>query len=191
MNTEKTSQRLKTDLSKYDNSWYKQPPFLKNVLWFLINPIFINSYLPVPVWIKLLILKWFGAKIGRGVMVKPKVNIKYPWLLIVDDYVWIGEDVWIDNLVEVTLGKNVCLSQGAMLLTGNHDYKNTKFDLKVGKIVLEEGVWIGAKAIVCPHVTCHSHAVLAVNSVAVHDLKAYGIYQGNPAQYIRERKIES
>lgn len=191
MNTEKTSQRLKTDLSKYDNSWYKQPPFLKNVLWFLINPVFINSYLPVPVGVKLLILRMFGARIGEGVMIKPKVNIKYPWLLIVQSYVWIGEEVWIDNLVEVTLGKNVCLSQGAMLLTGNHDYKNSRFDLKVGKIVLEEGVWIGAKAIVCPHVTCHSHAVLAVNSVAVKDLEAYGIYQGNPAQYVRERKIES
>jgi len=124
-------------------------------------------------------------------MIKPKVNIKYPWLLIVENYVWIGEEVWIDNLVEVVLGKNVCLSQGAMLLTGNHDYKNSKFDLKVGKIVLEEGVWIGAKAIVCPNVTCYSHAVLAVNSVAVKDLEAYGIYQGNPAQYVRERKIES
>lgn len=191
MNTEKTSQRLKTDLSKYDNSWYKQPPFLKNILWFLVSPVFINSYLPVPVGVKLLILRLFGAQIGEGVMIKPKVNIKYPWLLIVQSYVWIGEEVWIDNLVEVVLGKNVCLSQGAMLLTGNHDYKNSKFDLKVGKIVLEEGVWIGAKAIVCPNVTCHSHAVLAVNSVAVQDLEPYGIYQGNPAQYTRERKIES
>lgn len=191
MNTEKTSQRLKTDLSKYDNSWYKQPPFLKNLLWFLVNPVFINSYFPVPVGVKLLILRVFGAKIGEKVMIKPKVNIKYPWLLIVENYVWIGEEVWIDNLVEVVLGKNVCLSQGAMLLTGNHDYKNSKFDLKVGKIVLEEGVWIGAKAIVCPNVTCYSHAVLAVNSVAVKDLEAYGIYQGNPAQYVRERKIES
>lgn len=191
MNTEKTSQRLKTDLSKYDNSWYKQPPFLKNLLWFLVNPVFINSYFPVPVGVKLLILRMFGARIGEGVMIKPKVNIKYPWLLIVQSYVWIGEEVWIDNLVEVVLGKNVCLSQGAMLLTGNHDYKNSKFDLKVGKIVLEEGVWIGAKAIVCPNVTCYSHAVLAVSSVAVKDLEAYGIYQGNPAQYVRERKIES
>ncbi len=191
MNTEKTSQRLKTDLSKYDNSWYKQPPFLKNILWFLVSPVFINSYFPVSVGVKLLILRMFGAKVGEGVMIKPKVNIKYPWLLIVESYVWIGEEVWIDNLVEVVLGKNVCLSQGAMLLTGNHDYKNSKFDLKVGKIVLEEGVWIGAKAIVCPNVTCHSHAVLAVNSVAVQDLEAYGIYQGNPAQYTRERKIES
>lgn len=191
MNTEKTSHRFKTDLSRYDNSWYKHPPFWKNVLWFVVNAIFLNSYLPLPTSIKCFILRAFGAKIGIKVMIKPKVNIKYPWLLTVGDYVWIGEQVWIDSLAEVFIGNNACLSQGAMLLTGNHDYTRSTFDLRVGKITLEEGVWIGAKSVVCPNVTCHSHAVLAVHSVAVKDLESYGIYQGNPAQWIRERKMES
>lgn len=191
MNTEKIYQRSKTDLSKYDNSWYKQPPLLKNVLWFVANALFLNSYLLVPVSFKRFILKAFGTKLGIGVMIKPKVNIKYPWLLSIGNNVWIGEEVWIDNLTEVSLGNNVCLSQGAMLLTGNHDYTRSTFDLSVGKIVIEEGVWIGAKSIVCPNVICHSHAVLAVNSVAVKSMDAYGIYQGNPAQWIRERKIEA
>lgn len=189
MNTEKTYHRFKTDLSRYDNSWYKHPPFWKNVLWFLVNALFFNSYFPLPASIKCFILRGFGTKVGRNVMIKPKVNIKYPWLLTIGDYVWIGEEVWIDSLTEIVIGNNVCLSQGAMLLTGNHDYTRSTFDLKVGKIVLEEGVWIGAKAVVCPGVTCHSHAVLAVNSVAVRDLEPYGIYQGNPAQWVRERKI--
>ncbi|AEI49056.1 WcaF family extracellular polysaccharide biosynthesis acetyltransferase [Runella slithyformis] len=191
MNTGKIYQRSTTDLSKYDNSWYKQPPLLKNVLWFVANALFLNSYLLIPVSFKRFILRAFGAKMGKGVMIKPKVNIKYPWLLSIGNDVWIGEEVWIDNLTEVSLGNNVCLSQGAMLLTGNHDYTRSTFDLSVGKIVIEEGVWIGAKAIVCPNVICHSHAVLAVHSVAVKNLEAYGIYQGNPAQWIRERKIEA
>lgn len=151
----------------------------------------MNSYLPIPTAIKCFILRSFGAKVGKNVMIKPKVNIKYPWLLTIGDYVWIGEEVWIDNLAEVSIGNNACLSQGAMLLTGNHDYTRSTFDLKVGKIALEEGAWIGAKSVVCPNVTCRSHAVLAVNSVAVKDLEAYGIYQGNPAQWIRERKMNS
>lgn len=126
-------------------------------------------------------------KIGQGVMIKPKVNIKYPWLVSVGDYTWIGEEVWIDSLTEVRIASNVCISQGAMLLTGNHDYKSPTFDLRIGKIILEEGVWIGAKAVVCPGVTCRSHAVLAVNSVATKDLSDYGVYQGNPAQWVRNR----
>jgi putative colanic acid biosynthesis acetyltransferase WcaF len=161
------------------------------VLWFVVNAIFFNSYFPITTSVKCFILRVFGAKVGVKVMIKPKVNIKYPWLLTIGDYVWIGEEVWIDSLAEVFIGNNACLSQGVMLLTGNHDYTCSTFDLRVGKIVLEEGVWIGAKSVVCPNVTCHSHAVLAVNSVAVKDLEAYGIYQGNPAQWIRERKIKS
>jgi putative colanic acid biosynthesis acetyltransferase WcaF len=191
MNTEKTSHRFKTDLSQYDNSWYKHPPFWKNVLWFVVNAIFFNSYFPITTSIKCFILRTFGAKVGKKVMIKPKVNIKYPWLLTIGDYVWIGEEVWIDSLAEVFIGNNACLSQGVMLLTGNHDYTSSTFDLRVGKIILEEGVWIGAKSVVCPNVTCYSHAVLTVNSVAVKDLQAYGIYQGNPAQWIRERKIKN
>ena len=189
MNTEKTYNRLATDLSRYDNSWYRPGPRWKIMTWFIINSIFINTYLPIPLFVKLLILRTFGAKIGDGVMLKPKVNIKYPWLLSVGNYVWIGEEVWIDNLTDVVIGDNACLSQGAMLLTGNHDYSSSTFDLKTAGIMLEEGVWIGAKAVVCSGIKCHSHAVLAVGSVAVKDLEAYGIYQGNPARWVRERNI--
>ncbi len=187
----KTYSALQTDLSNYDNSWYKQPPILKNLLWIIINSFFFRSSLPIPITIKSMIMRGFGAKIGQGLMIKPNVNIKYPWLLSVGNRVWIGEGVWIDNLVDVKIGDNACISQGAMLLTGNHDYTLSTFDLRVGSIVLEDGVWIGAKAVVCPNVTCHSHAVLAVGSVAVKDLEAYSIYQGNPAQKVKERVIKA
>jgi putative colanic acid biosynthesis acetyltransferase WcaF len=110
-------------------------------------------------------------------------------MLEIGDFSWIGEDVWIDNLTAVSIGSNVCISQGAMLLTGNHNYKKETFDLMINKIILEDGVWVGAKAVVCPGVTCKSHAVLVVGSVATSDLKAYSINQGNPAILVRERLI--
>jgi putative colanic acid biosynthesis acetyltransferase WcaF len=141
--------------------------------------------------IKRFFLKSFGAKIGKGVIIKPHVNIKYPWLLIIGDHTWIGENVWIDNLTEVTIGNNVCISQGAMLLTGNHNYKKSSFDLMTGNIVLEDGVWIGAQSVVCPGVSCHSHSILAVGSVATKGLEAYKIYQGNPAIEVRSRNIKN
>jgi putative colanic acid biosynthesis acetyltransferase WcaF len=77
-----------------------------------------------------------------------------------------------------------------MLLCGNHNIKKSTFDLLLGEITLEEGVWIGAQAVVCPGVTCKSHSVLTVASIATKDLEPYSIYQGNPAQKIRERIIE-
>lgn len=72
---------------------------------------------------KIWMLRKFGAKIGKGVFIKPLVNIKYPWNLDIGDYTWIGENVWIDNLTQVKIGSNVCISQGAMLLCRNHNYK--------------------------------------------------------------------
>ena len=98
--------------------------------------------------------------------------------------------MWIDNLGLTIICDNVCLSQGCYLVTGNHNYKKAGFDLLINKIVLEEGVWIGAKAIVCPGVTCHSHSVLTLGSVATHNLEPYSINQGNPAMKVKVRDIE-
>ena len=181
---------LTTDLSIYDNAWYDPGGgSLKRLLWYVTNVLFfINPLNPVS-GLKVALLRLFGAKIGRAVIIKPAVNIKYPWRLTVGNHVWIGERVWIDNLDEVVLGDHVCLSQGAMLLTGNHDYHKPSFDLITGAIRLENGAWIGAQSIVGPGVVGGSHAVLSAGSVATQDLQPYTIYRGNPAQAIRMRKI--
>ncbi|MDB5191411.1 MAG: wcaF [Segetibacter sp.] len=120
---------------------------------------------------------------------KPSVNIKYPWKLELGDYCWIGEKVWIDNLAPVIIGNNVCISQGAMLLCGNHDFTKSTFDLLVKPITLEDGVWIGAKSMVCPGVLCATHSILTVQSVATRNLSAYTIYQGNPALAVKKRIV--
>ena len=181
----------KTDLSKFDNSWYKSGGnFVKRSLWYYTNVLFfLNPWCPLSS-LKIFLLKLYGAKIGKGVIIKPAVNIKYPWRLKIGNDTWIGEKVWIDNLADVEVGDNVNISQGAMLLCGNHDYKKPAFDLIIGNIKLEAGVWIGAKSIVAPGITCKSHSILAVNSVATKDLEEYTIYQGNPAVEVRKRKIQ-
>ena len=179
----------RTDLSRYDNSNYNPGTKLRIILWFILSRIFINTYLPIPMLIKRLILRAFGAKIAATAVIKPQVIIKYPWFLRVQDHVWIGENVWIDNLTMITLETNSCLSQGCMLLTGNHDFTKVSFDLIFKPITVKSGAWIGAKAVVCPGVTVGSHAVLTVNSVATKDLEPYGIYQGNPAVLVKNRNI--
>jgi putative colanic acid biosynthesis acetyltransferase WcaF len=103
---------------------------------------------------------------------------------------WIGEGVWIDNLDDVEMGDNCCISQGVLLLTGNHNYKKSTFDLITGQIILEDGVWIGAKSLVAPGATCQSHSVLSAASVLTSDMQAFGVYAGNPAKFIRNRNME-
>jgi len=182
---------MTSDLSSYNNDWYQPGGEIKRTIWFYVNAIFFETAIFPFSFLKVGLLRLFGAKVGKGVFIKPSVNIKYPWFLEIGNYVWIGENVWIDNLTDVVISSNVCLSQGAMLLTGNHNYKLPSFDLMTGKIVLEEGVWIGAQAVVCPGITCHSHSILTAGSVATKNLDAFGIYQGNPAVKIKERVIQS
>tara|TARA_B110000046_G_C13015785_1_gene408676 strand:+ start:2576 stop:3139 length:564 start_codon:yes stop_codon:yes gene_type:complete len=181
---------MPVDLKQFSNLAYKPGSKVKRAFWFLFNAFFLrNPYNPFG-GIKRGVLRMFGAKIGKGVVIKPAVNIKYPWFLTIGDNSWIGENVWIDNLGKVEIGQNVCISQGALILCGNHDYKKRTFDLIVGDIVLEDGVWIGAQSIVTGNVRCESHAILIAGSVASNDLNSYSIYRGNPAEFIRERKME-
>lgn len=179
-----------TDLSLYNNYPYNPGGnALKRFLWYYTNVFFFKSSLFPFYGFKAFLLRAFGAKIGNQVEIKPCVNIKYPWLLTIGNEVWIGENVWIDNLVMVIISSNVCLSQGAMLLTGSHNYKKPSFDLITGSIILEDGVWIGAGAIVNQGITLASHAVLTSGSVATKNIEAYSVYQGNPAVKVRSRTI--
>ncbi|MBL7703044.1 MAG: colanic acid biosynthesis acetyltransferase WcaF [Ferruginibacter sp.] len=180
---------MQVRLDQYNNSWYKPGSAFKRFAWHYINGMFFRSGVFPFYGLKVFLLRSFGAKIGKGVLIKPYVNIKYPWFLQIGDHTWIGENVWIDNLGLVKIGSQVCISQGAYLLTGNHDFKKTAFDLMVKNITIEEGVWIGAKSIVCPGVTCKSHSVLSAGSVLSSDMEASGIYRGNPATKIADRTL--
>ncbi|GGE44480.1 hypothetical protein GCM10011413_08270 [Pedobacter psychrotolerans] len=131
-------------------------------------------------------LRAFGAKIGKDVRIKPGIQIKYPWKLEVGDYSWLA-DCYIENLDWVKIGNHCCISQQAMLMTGNHNYKKISFDLMTSPIILEDGAWVGARASVCPGVKFYTHSILSMGSVAIGDLAAYSIYQGNPAVKIRDR----
>lgn len=181
----------RVDLSAYDAGWYQPGGILKRLAWYVVNALLVNSAVPYPSALKRALLIAFGAKVGPGVVVKPKVNIKYPWFLELGAHTWLGEGVWIDNLAPVRIGRNVCVSQGAYILTGNHDYKQPGFDLILKPVVIEDGAWVGAKAVVCPGVVVKTHSVLTVGSVASRDTDPYVVYCGNPAAPIRRRTLET
>lgn len=183
-------QHGKTDLSSFNNSWYSVGgPRLVQLIWYVVNALIFRSGLFPFYGLKVILLRLFGAVVGKGVVIKPGVSIKYPWKLQIGPHVWIGEGVWIDNLDLVTIESNCCLSQGSMLICGSHDYKRSSFDLTTKPIHLEAGVWIGARSTVALGVTCGSHSVLTLGSVATRDMEPHTIYQGNPAQPIRKRQI--
>ena len=182
---------MQTDLSKYNNNWYDTGAGkIKRLMWYFTNVLVLMNPLNPSSGIKVLFLKLYGAKIGKGVVIKPSVNIKYPWKLKIGNHTWIGEKVWIDNLEQVTIGNHCCISQGALILIGNHNYKKSTFDLMVNPIIIEDGVWIGAKAIVTGGTVCKSHSVLSAGSICSKDLDSYTIYKSYTLESVKKRIIE-
>ncbi|MBU0762314.1 MAG: WcaF family extracellular polysaccharide biosynthesis acetyltransferase [Candidatus Altiarchaeota archaeon] len=174
-------------LEKYSRPKSDKCGNIRFILWYLVNCVFFKSSLPLPCRVRIFLLRLFGAKIGRSLFIQHSVNIKYPWRLEVGDNVWIGENVWIDNLDWVRIGSNSCISQGACVFTGNHDYKKETFDFFSKPVTIEESVWVGAKSIICPGAVLKSHSVLCIGSVVKKDTESNMVYSGNPAKPIRKR----
>lgn len=180
----------RVQLRHYDNSWYDPGgSFLKRMLWMLVGqPVFASAWLPSS-GLRVRLLRAFGARIGCRVVIKPAVRVKYPWHLVVGEDCWIGEDAWIDNLTTVSLGSNVCISQGAYFCTGNHDWSDPHFGLRVAPIELGEGSWAGAKSLLTPGTVLGAYAVAAAGSVVRGAIPDFAVYAGNPAEFVTTRRI--
>jgi len=179
-------------LADFENAWYDPgQPVLVRLIWLAVNRVFFLSWLPWPYSVKRGALRLFGARIGKGVVIKNRVNIKYPWNLSVGDHAWIGEAAWIDSLAKVTIGANACLSQGCTIETGNHDWSSPSFDLRVEAVVVEDGAWAAVNSLLLPGARLASHAVLGAGSVLSGNTEAYGIYLGVPATKVKERVIRT
>jgi putative colanic acid biosynthesis acetyltransferase WcaF len=181
---------MKVDLSSFSTVGFDRgASSAREILWILVS-LMLFRLCPIKLsGLKCWTLRRFGARIGRGVVIKPQVKITFPWKLTVGDHVWIGEESWLLNLERIVIGNNVCISQRAFLCTGSHNYKLPAFDLIVKPINVEDGAWLGAGCWVGPGVRVGNHAVLAAGSVASEDLEPFGIYRGNPAVFVRPRVI--
>jgi putative colanic acid biosynthesis acetyltransferase WcaF len=159
---------------------------LTEVLWFIVEACVINNKLVPLSALRVALLRLFGAKIGPNCRFVHPLRVKAPWNLEVGANSWFGVDAWIYNQAPIRIGANVCISQGAFLTTGSHDYATT-MDLHVAPIVIEDGVWIASKCVVQMGVTIGRSALVTPLSVVHRSLEAEGIYGGNPAQFIKKR----
>jgi putative colanic acid biosynthesis acetyltransferase WcaF len=150
--------------------------------------VFETALFPVN-GIKVKILRWFGAKVGENANIKPGVRIKYPWKLEMGDYVWLGQDVWLDCLEKITIGNHVMISQGSYVCAGAHDWNDPGLGGIVKPIVIEDGVWLCAHTRVVLGITIGEDCVVRMGAVVERSLPPNGIYQGVPAERVGERKI--
>lgn len=134
-----------------------------------------------------MLLRLFGAKVGRKVLIANTVKILYPWQLEIGDNSWIGWNVDIYNYAKVTIGHNAVVSQYTYVCTGTHDYQDPGFPLVFFPITVEDQAWVAADCFLGPGVTVAEGAIVASRSVVTKDMPAWTICGGHPCKPIKPR----
>jgi putative colanic acid biosynthesis acetyltransferase WcaF len=169
------------------SDWQPGASLLLRTLWFCAGaPLLSARWLPGSAW-RVALLRVFGARIGPGCRLKPGLRVKFPWRLQLGQACWLAEDAWLDNLAPITLGDRVCISQGAYLCTGNHDFRSPDFALRLGPIAIGSDAWIAARAVLAPGTRIGPGAVVALGAVVRGEVPAGAIVRGNPALVVGQR----
>lgn len=159
-------------------------------LWGIVQT-FVFSFTPQFMYgFRNFLLRLFGAKIGKNVLIRPSVIITYPWKLSIGDNTWIGENCYIYNLAQITIGSNVSISHRSFFNTGGHDYTKTSFDIFAKPITIEDQCWITSEVYISPGVTIGKGAIVGVRSSVFHDLPSGMVCYGNPAKANKKREIQ-
>ncbi|MDG1398375.1 MAG: putative colanic acid biosynthesis acetyltransferase [Polaribacter sp.] len=156
-------------------------------LWWLVQSTLFRASPQILYGFRRFLLRLFGAKIGRKVIVRPSVKITYPWKLSIGDFSWIGDDVDLYTLGDIEIGNNVVISQRSYLCTGSHDYSKYDFPIYTKKIIIRDECWIATDVFIAPGVTVESGSVVGARSSVYKNLPSNKICIGNPAEIIRDR----
>ncbi|NDZ93635.1 putative colanic acid biosynthesis acetyltransferase [Streptomyces sp. SID6673] len=139
--------------------------------WLVVSSMIVRQWF-CPRGLRVAILRAFGARIGRGCVIREGVRIHWPWKLTVGDFSWLGQGTWILNLEPVTIGSNTCISQEVMLCTGSHDRRSVDFRFDNAPIVVGDGVWIACRSTVLRGCTVGDRAVIGAHALVRTDVSA-------------------
>ncbi len=166
-----------------------RPAWVAQLWWLVQDTLFRWSPQFLYGWRRWL-LRLFGAKIGEKVLIRPTVRVTYPWKVRIGDYSWIGDDVVLYSLGEISIGKHAVISQKSYLCTGSHNFAKPSFDIYALPVRIEDQVWVAADVYIAPGATVGRGAVVGARSTVLHDLPAGKICYGSPAKPVRDRVVE-
>lgn len=169
------------NLSNYQSNLDRGASRLKQVAWAIFQFLFFTLPYPLPSRIRVALLRCFGASMGHGVVIRAGVKISFPWRLIVGDHTWIGEEVMILSLDQVTIGSHCCISQRAFLCAGSHRFDSPAFDLVTKPIEIKDSSWVASQVFVAPGVTIGPNSMCVAGSVVLKNVPANTTVWGNPA----------
>jgi putative colanic acid biosynthesis acetyltransferase WcaF len=182
--------RARTDIAANRSATkYRRSELLRRVLWALAKPLFRFSPRVFFGWRRLL-LRLFGARVGRAVNIYNTAVIYFPWNLEIGDWSSIGEHALVYNLGTVRIGSNCTISQRAHLCAGTHDYSDPALPLLKPPIEIGDQAWVCADAFVGPGVTIGEGAVVGARAVAVREVEPWAVVAGNPARMVARREFD-
>lgn len=155
--------------------------------WWIVQALLFHPSPQVLYGWRRFLLRIFGARVGRGVLIRPSVSVTYPWKLTIGDWSWVGDHATLYTLGEITIGDNSVVSQHSYLCAASHDYERPTFDLYAKPIHVESEVWLAANVFVGPGVKVGRGAVVGACSVVLEDVPAMTICVGNPLRVLRPR----
>jgi putative colanic acid biosynthesis acetyltransferase WcaF len=178
------------DLSKYDQSWFERgKPMWFIFLWWLIEgiafPLTPHNFYPFRRWL----LRLFGAKIGKGVILRSSVRMLYPWKVEIGDYSWIGDDVYFYSLDRIKIGSHCVISQKTYLCTGSHNFYDINFGLVTDSIEIGNGVWIAADCFIAPGIKIGANSIIGARSSVFNNIPHEQVAWGNPCVAHYPRKM--
>ncbi len=161
-------------------------PYFVQLWWCVQSTFFALSPQFCYKW-RAILLRIFGAKIGKGVLIRPSVKIVYPWKLSIGDYSWVGDNVVLYTLGPIEIGNNSVISQGSYLCTGSHNYDKETFDIYAKPIVIGDSCWLATDVFVAPGIKIGNECVVGARSSVFNSLPGHSICLGTPAVKIRDR----
>lgn len=178
------------DLRQYDQSWYNPGrPRWMILLWWLVQAIAFPLTLHAHHSPRRALLKLFGAKIGKGVIIRPTARFTYPWNVEIGDHSWVGDDVVFYSLDKIRVGQHCVISQETYLCTGSHNSQDPAFGLKTEPITIENGAWIATDCFIGLGVRIGANSVVGARSSVFSDLPSQQICLGSPCRPVRSRDI--
>ncbi|MGF1590841.1 MAG: hormogonium polysaccharide biosynthesis acetyltransferase HpsU [Pleurocapsa sp.] len=179
------------DLTSYDISNFERGKANWLVmLWWLIQAIAFPLSLHNFNSFRCFLLRLFGAKIGKGVVIRPSARFIYPWKVEIGDYSWIGDDVVFYCVDSITIGSHCVISQKSYLCTGSHNIENKSFALITAPIKIGNGAWVATDCFIAPGVNIGSNSVIGARSSVMKSIPSQQVAWGTPCvpRYLREIK---
>jgi putative colanic acid biosynthesis acetyltransferase WcaF len=161
-------------------------PAWKVYLWGLVELALVSNPWQISSRIRRAALVAFGARIGEGAILRPRLRVRFPWKLAIGDRSWIGEDVWLHNQDRLTIGSDVVVSQGTFITTGTHAHRRD-MALITRPVVIEDGAWVTARCTVLGGSRIGTSALVTPGTVVSGEVPEATVFGQPPGIVVRPR----